>query len=502
MVTQPLQQEQAEKTSTFDSGYTNRLMMFYPALSFLIFYIELMLLSSLPSIASEFHVSVAQVSLVVGLYAVSGTALAPLVGKLGDIFGKKRILVYVLVIYAAAISVTGFSPNFAFMVVARTVQGVGLAIQPLLISLVREQFPKDKIPRAQGIISGMNGVGLAVALPLGSFVSNSFGWRATFHTAIPFVALCAVVAYVAVKDSPYSRPNVKVDYVGASLLGSSLALIVFALAEGPSWGWVSVDTISLFLLGVVLLVPLLIYELRYSNRGGEPILNLRLLAIRNVMVTNLTFMVAYIGMVLAFYTYIFKFEYLSPAGYGLSIFKTGLSLVPLAASILIFAPLTGWLVSKVGVKRMAVPGSIIATVGFFLDTQASTYTQLLVFLFVVGMGLAMVIASVINLLVLTVDPRDIGLASSMNTVFRNLGNAVGAPITGSILSTFTVSVLAGSKNGSPLYITVPSNAAFHYAFYLAAVSFVAIALILLFADEVLGKKVSVKPKYSQVDQSS
>jgi hypothetical protein len=90
----------------------------------------------------------------------------------------------------------------------------------------------------------------------------------------------------------------------------------------------------------------------------------------------------------------------------------------------------------------------------------------------------------------------------MNTVFRNLGNAVGAPITGSILSTFTVSVLAGSKNGSPFYVTVPSNAAFHYAFYLAAVSFVAIALILLFADEVLGKKASVKIKYSQVDQSS
>jgi predicted MFS family arabinose efflux permease len=307
---------------------------------------------------------------------------------------------------------------------------------------------------------------------------------------------------VAVKDSPYSRPNVKVDYVGASLLGSSLALIVFALAEGPSWGWVSAGTISLFLVGVVLLAPLLIYERHYSNQGGEPILNLRLLAIRNVMVTNLTFMVAYIGMVLAFYTYIFKFEYPSPAGYGLSIFKTGLSLVPLAASILIFAPLTGWLVSKVGVKRMAVPGAIIATVGFFLDTQASTYTQLLVFLFVVGMGLAMVIASAINLLVLTVDPRDIGLASSMNTVFRNLGNAVGAPITGSILSTFTVSVLAGSKNGAPVYISVPSNAAFHYAFYLAAVSFVAIALILLFADEVLGKKASVKPKYSQVDQSS
>jgi MFS family permease len=141
---------------------------------------------------------------------------------------------------------------------------------------------------------------------------------------------------------------------------------------------------------------------------------------------------------------------------------------------------------------LAVPGAIIATVGFLLDTQASTYTQFLVFLFVVGIGVGMVSASVINLLVLTVDPRDIGLASSMNTVFKNLGNAVGAPITGSILSTFIVSILVSSTNGSPIYISLPSNAAFHYCFYLAALTFMIMALIISFADEVLGKKVSAR----------
>jgi MFS family permease len=394
-----------------------------------------------------------------------------------------------------AVSVTGFSPNFAFMLAARAVQGIGLAIQPLLISLVREQFPKDKIPRAQGIISGMNGVGLAVALPLGSFISNSFGWRTTFHTAIPFAILFAVLAFVAVKELPYGRPSVRVDFVGAGLLGASLASVVFALAEGPSWGWASSSAISLFLVGIVLLLPLLAYERRYLERGGEPILNLRLLAIRNVMVSNLGYSVSYLAMILAFQSYVFKFEYPKPAGYNLDIFQTGLSLVPLAAAIFVFAPLTGWLVSKVGVKRMAVPGAAVAAAGFFLDTQASTYAQLLVFMFVIGAGLAMVIASIINLLVLTVDPRDIGLASSMNTVFRNLGNSVGAVITGSILSTFTVLIVVGSGNGSPLYMSVPSQAAFQYTFCLAGASFVAIALIVLFADEVLGKKAIAKAKH-------
>ncbi len=475
-------------------------MVFYPSLTFLIYYIELMLFPSLPAIASEFGVSIAEVSLVTALYAVSGTAMAPLIGKLGDIYGKKRVLVRVLVIYAGAVSVTGFSPNFTFLLMARALQGIGLAIQPLLISLVREQFPKNEIPRAQGIISGMSGVGVAVALPLGSFISNGYGWRTTFHTAVPVAMLFAVLAYLVVHDSPHSRPAVKVDFLGAGLLGASLALIILALAEGPTWGWSSVGTVSLLLVGVSLLAPLLVHERRYLRRGGEPVLDLGLLKIRNVMACNFAFLVSFLAMILAFQTYVFRFEYPEPTGYGLGIFQTGLSLIPLAASIFICAPLTGWLVPRLGVKRMAIPGAILASAGFVLDSQASSYGELLILLFVIGAGLAMVIASVINLLVLSVDLKDIGLSSAMNTVFRNLGNSVGAPIAGSILSTFTTSVAVGSKNGSQLYVSVPSNVAFQYTFYVAAALFVVIALIVSSAEEVLGKRSNLESKPGQGGQ--
>lgn len=457
----------------------------------MVLYIEGMLTPSLPTIASNFGVSIAQVSLVLALYAVSGTALNPVVGKMGDIYGKKRILTFVLLMYAVAVSVTGFSPNFTFMLVARAVQGIGLTIQPLAMSMIREEFPKDSVPRAQGILSGMFGVGFAVSLPVGALISNDYGWRTTYHTAIPFVILFAILVFLLVKESPYKRPSVKVDYFGAGLLGLSLVLIVLGLAEGPNWGWTSLSTIALFIFGIATLIPLVVYEGFYSKKGGEPILNLKVLAIRNVIVTNFVMLLVPLGMFLGFQAFAYKFE-LPVVGYNLSIATTGLSLVPLAISMVIFAPVTGFAVSKTGVKMIGIPGALIAVLGFYLNGRAATYDQQLAFMFIAGAGLAIVMASVINLLILTVDPRDMGLATSMNTVFRNLGSSLGAPIAGSLLSTFTASVVVGTVAGKPIYKILPTNAAFSYAFDIAAVAFVAVAVVVIVSNEVLGKNSSAR----------
>lgn len=476
------------QTKPLDSGYLNRLLFLFVGLVFIVYYVETMLVPSLPAIAAEFGTTVSQVSLTIAVYAVSGTALVPVLGKLGDIYGKKRILFYVLTIYSACVSVTGFSPNFTFMLVARTFQGVGIAIFPLLLSLVREQFPKDRIPRAVGILSGMNGVGLAVALPLGSLISNYYGWRFTYQTATPFVVLLAAMTYLLVRESPYKRPDVKIDLVGAVLLGLSLAAAVLALAEGASWGWTSVETLALVSFGFVLLLPLLLYEKRYLAGGSEPILNLRLLAMRNVLVTDLVILGLLVGITLGQQVYVFRLELPRPVGYGLDIFQTGLSLVPFALSMLIFAPLTGMIVSRVGVKPLGILGSLIALVGWVYAAQATTFTGLIVSSFIAGTGIAITISSVQNLLLLTVQPRDMGLATALNTVFRNLGNSIGAPIAGAVLTTFTVSLVVGrSAAGLPIYKVFPSAAAFEYTFYIAAVSFLVIAIIILLAREVLGK---------------
>jgi MFS family permease len=468
--------------SEYDSKYATRVMLILAGLVLIVMYIEGMLTPSLPTIAHDFKVTSAQVSLLLSAYLVGGVALTPVVGKLGDIYGKKRMLTIVLIIYAIAVSVTGFSPNFTFMVISRTIQGIGLTIMPLGMSLAREEFPKEIVPRAQAIISAMFGAGFAISLPLGSWVSNDFGWRMTYHTAIPFVVALALVTIIVIKESRFRRPNAKIDYYGAAMLGSALAAFVFALSEAPTWGWYSFDTIALFMAGVILLFPLTIYELGYSRRVGEAILNFKLLSERNVMVANVVLSISGMGMFLAMQALTYRFDLPEPSGFGKDILATGIALVPFALGMLVLAPITGAYVSRVGVKPFAILGSVLSAVGFLLEAISQSFTQMLVYEFVTGAGLAMLNASLINLIVLTVNPKDMGLATAMNGTFRSVGSSVGAPVAGSIMTTITASYVVGSSIN-----IMPAHMAYTYIFIIAAASFIVAALMTLLAREVLGK---------------
>ena len=286
------------ETHRFDKTYANRAMLLFAAFSFVVLYIETMLIPSLPSIAAEYKVDAASASLLVSLYLVSGVALSPIIGKLGDIYGKKRVLTYILPIYVVSVGITGFAPNFTFILISRTIQGIGLTIFPLMISLVQEEFPRDMIPRALSIIMAMFGVGSAIGLPLGSFVSNSFGWQFCYHTALPFVIIVVALILYYIRESRYKRPNVKIDYVGAGMLALSLSMIILALSEGSTYGWTSIPILLMIGIGLLLLIPFALYE----KRVKEPIFDSRLMGMKNVLIAN----------VITFFSgLVFFFSYLS-----------------------------------------------------------------------------------------------------------------------------------------------------------------------------------------------
>ncbi len=472
----------AKTAETFDRAYAGRILAIMSVLVMIVMYIEGMLTPSLYSIAREFHVDVSQISLVLSVYLVTGVALSPIAGKLGDVYGKKRVLTVVLVIYAAAVSVTGFSPSFEFMVASRAIQGVGLTIFPLAMSLIREEFPREMVPRAQGLLSGLFGAGFAVSLPLGAFVSNTYGWRFTYHSAIPVVLAVTVAAFLFLRESPYRRPQAYVDYVGAGLLAAALALFVLGLSQGPVWGWQSDSVLGLLVVGAILLVATALVERRVHRRGHDAILDVRLLSKRNVLVTNLVIVVSGFGMFLAFQALTFRLEYPVPVGFAQSIFQTGLAFVAFAIPMLVFAPLSSLAVTRIGTKPMTVLGCLVAAAGFYAETLAGDLTQLLECMFVIGAGIAVMNSSVINLLVLTVEPREMGLATSLNAVFRNVGSSLGAPLAGSLMSTYTV-----------LYYgqAFPSPSAFHYAYLIAAAASLFAGVIVLFAKEILGRRAVV-----------
>ncbi len=471
----------------YDRKYANFVMMLLAMIIVAVMYVEGMLTPSLPSIAEGFGITVDQVSLVLSTYLITGVALSPIVGKLADIYGKKKMMSIVMLLYASAVTVTGFSPNFTFMVASRAVQGIGLTIMPLGMSLIREEFPKDMVPKAQALISGMFGAGFAISLPLGSLISDKFGWRWTYHTAIPFIVLLTVLTIVKVHESRYRRPDVKVDYIGALALGTPLALVVLALSEGSAWGWTSFLFLGMISVGMFLFITMFMYESYYHKKGGEAIFDLKLLSERNVLIANITLTIAGFGTYLSMQALSYKFETPSPYGFGLSILGTGLSMVAFAGGMIVFAILTGKVISRVGIKPLAMLGSFIAGVGFLLLTTAPGYVMTLVFEFVIGSGMSIMNASLINLLVLSVDPRHMGLATSMNSTFRYLGSSVGAPVAGAILSAFVVQSFVNTSSGTVSFL-FPDKTAYFYAFLIGALSFFAAILMITFAREVLGKR--------------
>jgi MFS family permease len=477
---------------TFDRHYANRIMLLLAGIVLVVLYIEGMLTPSLPTIQSDFGVDAGQVTLVISAYAAAGVALSPVIGKLGDIYGKRKVMIGVMFTYAAAVTVTGFSPNFAFMVGARAIQGVGLTILPLGMSLMREEFPREMVPRAQGILSAMFGIGFAISLPLGSLVSQDFGWRWTYHSAVPFVVIMALLVFLLVKESPYRRPNTRVDYLGALFLGLGLAGIVAALSQGESWGWTSALTIGFLTFGLAMFLPFVVVERRLSVQHREPIVDVRLLTERNVAVTNVVLTVAGLGMYMALFTLIYQFEYpLASGGYNtgcLSLFNcnfgilsAGIDILPLALGMTIVALVASVVVSRVGVRPLAITGGLVTALGFALEAFATSLTAALVIEVVVGAGIGLLNASIINLLVLTVDPKDMGQATAMNSVFRNVGGSVGAPIAGSLLATYLLT--SGSFAG-----VFPTHVAFQYAFFIAAAITVVGTVSITLAQEVLGPR--------------
>lgn len=477
---------------TFDRRYANRVMLLLAGVVLVVLYIEGMLTPSLPTIQSDFGVDAAQVTLIISAYAAAGVALSPVIGKLGDIYGKRKVMIAVMFTYATAVTVTGFSPTFAFMVGARAIQGVGLTIMPLGMSLMREEFPREMVPRAQGILSAMFGIGFAISLPLGSLVSQDYGWRWTYHSAVPFVVVMAVLLFFLVKESPYRRPNTQVDYLGALFLGLGLAGIVAALSQGEYWGWTSPLTLGFLALGAIMFIPFALVERSLSVRKREPIVDVRLLGERNVTVTNVVLTVAGLGMYMALFTLIYQFEYpLASGGYNAAcvsltkcsfgILSAGIDILPLAAGMTVVALIASMVVSRVGVKPLAITGGLVTALGFGLEAFATSLDSALIIEVVVGAGIGLLNASIINLLVLTVDPKDMGQATAMNNVFRNVGGSVGAPIAGSLLATYLLTA-------GPFAGFFPAHEAFQFAFFIAAVITVVGTVSIVAAEEVLGAR--------------
>src|SRR5271154_5398871 len=261
-----------------DSKYPTRVLLTVTAVALLVNYVETMVIPGVPVIQHDFTSTPTIASWITSAFLIVGSAVAPLFGRLGDNYGKKRMILVSLTFYTFGVGIAGFSPSIYFLLFARAVQGVGFAIVPLGLAIITDTFPRDKIAGAQGIISGTFAIGAAAGLIIGSEVVQDLGWQYAFHTAFVLsIVLFAIVLKVIRRDIP--RAKRKVDFLGAGILMTGVTLLLIYATEGPSQGWFNAKEIALLIPGIALSIAFFFFE----TKVAEPLIKLDLLKIRNVL---------------------------------------------------------------------------------------------------------------------------------------------------------------------------------------------------------------------------
>lgn len=457
----------------------------------LITYVETMVTPALPILVSDFHTNYDSLSWVITAYILSGTVSAAIFGRLADMYGKKRIFIILAGVYSLAVAFGGFATDLPQFIAVRAVQGIGMGMFPVAYALLNDEVPKENLALAQGIISSTFTGGAAIGLVAGAYITQYYGWQWSYHSAIPISIALLVAAIVVVKESPVRRKE-RIDFAGISALSLSVILLILGLSEGEYWGWSSSAIVGSFAFSIVALAAFVFIE----RSVAEPFISLRLLRIRNIFLANVAGLFAMTGMFFLFYTVPVLLQDPSPSGFGMSIFHSGLIMLPAAIASMIFAPLSARITNTRGPKVTILIGGVVLFLSYLaLLFNRQTSISILEDTTLLGISLSFVFVGVINILLVSTPRKDAGVSTGMNVVFRNIGSAIAPAIGGVLESTYVMPVLLGTYNYPvlglpyfPIFETFPSGQAFDYI-YLVGLVFLAIMVILtlFMKNEVIGR---------------
>jgi EmrB/QacA subfamily drug resistance transporter len=390
---------------------------------------------ALPAIAADVGATTSATSWLLTGFLLSASVATPIVGKLGDVHGRGRVLAVVLLVFAAGGVVNAFADSLAVLVAGRVLQGVAGGVFPLAFGIVRDTFPREKVPGALGIVSAVFGIGGGIGLPLSGVILDHADVSLIFWVNV--VALPAAVAAWRVVPRGESRAPVRIDWLGAGLLSAALTALLLGVSQSGRWGWGSPLTLGCIAAGLVVLAVWVAVE----SRVREPLIAMAVLRRPVVAATNLAGLLVGVSMFASFLS-IPQFAQAPEStgyGFGASVTVAGLMLVPIAAAQLATGAFVGRLERRLGSRLVLAAGTVLAAAAFGgMALAHAAPWQFVVFGSLFGVGLTLSLASMANLVVGAVDPHEIGVASGINTVTRTVGGSFGAAIAAAILSTHTI----------------------------------------------------------------
>jgi EmrB/QacA subfamily drug resistance transporter len=417
---------------------------------------QTMVIPALPHIQADLGASTTATTWILTVYLLTASVATPILGRLGDMFGKERVLVAVLAVFALGSLIAAVSSSIETLVAGRAIQGVGGAIFPLAFGIIRDEFPRERVGTGIGLISATFGIGGGAGLVLSGVIVDHLSFAWIFWLAL-IVTLGAIVAtHRYVPASPVRTPS-RVDWPGALLLSAGLVALLVAVSEGERWGWTSAATVGLLAVAAAVLV----WWVRFELRTPEPMVEMRMLRDRTVATTNLAALLVGFGMFGSFIL-IPQFVQAVPAeaGYGFGVTVTGaaLFLLPSAALTLIGGPISGALGTRFGPRVPLLMGTLTSATSYaFLAVAHDERWHIYVGSALLGLGIGLAFAAMANLIVEAVRQDQTGIATGMNTIFRTIGGALGGQL--------AASIVAASAVGGGL----PTAGGFTTAFALSAV---------------------------------
>jgi EmrB/QacA subfamily drug resistance transporter len=386
----------------------------------------------LSQIEVELHTDQNTVTWVLTAYLLSASVFTPIMGRLGDAFGKERLLVLSLVALAAGSLLAALAGSIGVLIVARIIQGVGGGVLPLAFGIIRDEFPHHKVGGAVSVVSSLLAVGFGAGIVLAGPIVSGLGYHWLFWLPFIVTSMAAVAAILFVPESPLRTPG-RISVVPAVLLSSWLVALLLALSEAPKWGWGSSKTIGLLVLAAVLLVAWVMVE----QRAAVPLIDMHMMRLPGVWTTNLVALLLGVGMYASF-GFIPQFNQ-TPSdngyGFGASVTESGLLMLPSAVATFLTGLVAASIARRIGPKTVVVVGSAIGAAGMFmLAFFHATKTEVAISNGIVGAGIGLAFACLAGLIVGAVPPEQTGVASGMNANIRTIGGSVGTAVMASIVT--------------------------------------------------------------------
>jgi EmrB/QacA subfamily drug resistance transporter len=387
---------------------------------------------ALPSIQRSLHMSISSLEWIVTAYALTFAALLITGGKLGDLYGRKRMFIAGLVVFTLASLACGLAPSAGFLIGARAVQGVGAALMnPATLSIITATFPPKERGQAIGIWAGVSALALAIGPLIGGLIVDNINWHWIFYVNVPVGVVGIIVSRWVIAESRDTSHEQSIDLPGLVTSGGALLALSYALIEGNQRGWGSPEIIGLFVGAVVLFAVFIWLELRQRL----PMLDLDLFKIGSFAGANIVAMLVSLGM---FGVFFFISLYVQNV-LGYSPTKAGAIFLPMTILIILIAPIAGKLSDRVGSRWLMGAGMAILGVSLLLYQRIGLHTgfwSLLPQLVLGGVGMALTMSPMTSAAMGSVPTDKAGVGSGVLNSFRQVGGSLGIALMGAILLTY------------------------------------------------------------------